>query len=186
MLARSSSTSKASPSKATSVVEAHLTGLKEERWFYGPSFQRLGVSSKFHFQRCTGVVMDVGDGRAHRRSGGWTASALRWGQVALSLSAQLPFALQIDVLHSPLYVWKRRNSFDLFGTAGFFVFFLTTHANCSCRDCGLRTVYSAVTAEKGKDTLSRISMCKGRRGHPRVPFHQLLGILGMSVKGVLI
>ncbi|ROL54042.1 hypothetical protein DPX16_10465 [Anabarilius grahami] len=73
-----------------------------------------------------GVVMDVGDGRAHRRSGGWMASALR--------------------------------------------------------DCGLRTVYSAVTAEKGKDTLSRISMCKGRRGHPRVPFHQLLGILGMLVQ----
>lgn len=129
--------------------------------------------------------MDVGDGRAHRWSGGWTASTRRWGQVALSLSAQLPFALQIDVLHSPGMFENAGIALISLGLQGFF-FFGTTHTNCSCRHCGLRTVYSAVTAEKGKDTLSRISMCKGHRGHPRVPFHQLLGILGMSVKGVLI
>lgn len=134
------------------------------------------MSSKFHFQRC----IEGGNGRWR-----WTSAPAGWGVDALSLSVQLLFALQIDVLHSPLYVGICRNSFDLFWAAGFF-FFLTTHANCSCRDCGPRTVYSAVTAEKGKDTLSRISMCKGRRGHPRVPFHQLLGILGMCVKGVLI
>lgn len=67
--------------------------------------------------------MSAGDGQAHRRSWGWTLSTPRWGQVALSLSEQLPFALQIDVLHSPLYVGMRRNSFDLFGTVGLFFLF---------------------------------------------------------------
>lgn len=50
------------------------------------------MSSKFHFQRC----IEGGNGRWR-----WTSAPAGWGVDALSLSVQLPFALQIDVLHPP-------------------------------------------------------------------------------------
>lgn len=129
-----------------------------------------------------GVVIDVGDGRVYRRSGGWTWSALGWGQVALSLSEQLPFALQIDVLHSPRMFGYVGIALISLGWWGAFLFF--DHSRKLLLQGLWPKVYLAVTPEKGKDTLTQISVCKGRGGHPGVPFHQLLGILGMSVKGV--